>query len=241
MSGFGRFYEITLEATGTPDPQTGYLIGIHEIDQIVRLTLAPIIADQIQSDATTHPGSMLPHLFLASQQAMEIELSSIHWQLTPYYTIHMDSQSHQSDCVLVRQRFDFAAAHRLHTPTMSDQENANYFGKCNNLHGHGHNYQIEPCIQIPVHLLQSQSFQQQIEEIVNTVLIEPLDHRFLNVECPWFDQSLGGVIPSVENIARVCFEQLAPELANIADGIKLVSITAWETEKTSSIYPAHAL
>ncbi len=140
--------------------------------------------------------------------------------------------------VLTRERFEFAAAHRLHTDSMSDTQNAQFFGKCNNPNGHGHNYQIEPCVRIPIDLLKSKSYQHEIQSVVNAVLIEPLDHKFLNTDCPWFDQSANGVIPSIENIARVCYEQLAPEIAQLAKGIELVSMTAWETEKTSSIYPA---
>lgn len=34
----------------------------------------------------------------------------------------------------------FSAAHRLHTPRLSDEENVKLYGKCNHRHGHGHNY-----------------------------------------------------------------------------------------------------
>ena len=34
----------------------------------------------------------------------------------------------------------FSAAHRLHSPHLSDEENASLYGKCNHVNGHGHNY-----------------------------------------------------------------------------------------------------
>lgn len=34
----------------------------------------------------------------------------------------------------------FSAAHRLHSPSLSDEENEKLYGKCNNPNGHGHNY-----------------------------------------------------------------------------------------------------
>ena len=37
----------------------------------------------------------------------------------------------------------FEAAHRLHNPARTDDWNREVFGKCNNLHGHGHNYVLE--------------------------------------------------------------------------------------------------
>jgi 6-pyruvoyltetrahydropterin/6-carboxytetrahydropterin synthase len=41
------------------------------------------------------------------------------------------------------RRYLFSASHRLHSPEMSDAENVATYGKCNNPHGHGHNYALE--------------------------------------------------------------------------------------------------
>jgi 6-pyruvoyltetrahydropterin/6-carboxytetrahydropterin synthase len=41
------------------------------------------------------------------------------------------------------RRYLFSASHRLHSPEMSAQENLATYGKCNNPHGHGHNYTLE--------------------------------------------------------------------------------------------------
>jgi 6-pyruvoyltetrahydropterin/6-carboxytetrahydropterin synthase len=40
----------------------------------------------------------------------------------------------------------FHAAHRLHTAALSESENANLYGKCNNPRGHGHRYLTETTI-----------------------------------------------------------------------------------------------
>ena len=32
---------------------------------------------------------------------------------------------------------------RLHNPNLTAEENEEIFGKCNNPHGHGHNYSLE--------------------------------------------------------------------------------------------------
>lgn len=39
-----------------------------------------------------------------------------------------------------------SCAHRLHSPQLSDAENREIFGKCNNEFGHGHNYAFEAVI-----------------------------------------------------------------------------------------------
>ncbi len=46
----------------------------------------------------------------------------------------------------VKVKVFFEAAHRLHNPAQSDEWNRRVFGKCNNPHGHGHNYVIEAAV-----------------------------------------------------------------------------------------------
>jgi 6-pyruvoyltetrahydropterin/6-carboxytetrahydropterin synthase len=40
------------------------------------------------------------------------------------------------------RRYRFSASHRLHSEAFSAQENRTVYGKCNNPHGHGHNYTL---------------------------------------------------------------------------------------------------
>jgi 6-pyruvoyltetrahydropterin/6-carboxytetrahydropterin synthase len=48
------------------------------------------------------------------------------------------------------RRYRFSASHRLHSPEMSADENRVTYGKCNNPHGHGHNYTLEVTVSGPV-------------------------------------------------------------------------------------------
>ena len=48
------------------------------------------------------------------------------------------------------RRYMFSASHRLHSDAMSEQENVATYGKCNNPHGHGHNYALEVTVGGPV-------------------------------------------------------------------------------------------
>ena len=45
--------------------------------------------------------------------------------------------------VFVTRRETLSAAHRLHCVHLSDEENQELYGPCNNIHAHGHNYVIE--------------------------------------------------------------------------------------------------
>jgi 6-pyruvoyltetrahydropterin/6-carboxytetrahydropterin synthase len=44
------------------------------------------------------------------------------------------------------RRYHLSASHRLHSDTYSEAENRAVYGKCNNPHGHGHNYVVEVTI-----------------------------------------------------------------------------------------------
>jgi len=48
------------------------------------------------------------------------------------------------------RRYWFSASHRLHSAEMSAEQNQAVYGKCNNPHGHGHNYSLEVTVSGPV-------------------------------------------------------------------------------------------
>jgi 6-pyruvoyltetrahydropterin/6-carboxytetrahydropterin synthase len=45
--------------------------------------------------------------------------------------------------ILLTRKIEFSASHLYHNPSLSAEENRRIFGKCNNPHGHGHNYTLE--------------------------------------------------------------------------------------------------
>jgi 6-pyruvoyltetrahydropterin/6-carboxytetrahydropterin synthase len=44
--------------------------------------------------------------------------------------------------VEVTQAFRFSAAHRMHNPRLSEEENRRLYGRCNHPSGHGHTYRL---------------------------------------------------------------------------------------------------
>jgi 6-pyruvoyltetrahydropterin/6-carboxytetrahydropterin synthase len=48
------------------------------------------------------------------------------------------------------RRYRLSASHRLHSDTYTADENKAVYGKCNNPHGHGHNYIVEVTVGGPV-------------------------------------------------------------------------------------------
>ena len=235
MAGLGRHYVFDVVCVGEPEPDTGYLINIKDVDRATRSSVVPRVARAIEEEPTTDPASMMPELAKSLDETLPCALESLRWWLTPTFCVEI----HMSDtnAVLMRQRFDFAAAHRLHVPSLSDEENRATFGKCNNPSGHGHNYQVEPVVAVRLDHEGPPFSLAHLEELTDQHVIERFDHTHLNEDTEEFGPA--GDNPSVEHIAGVCYRLLAPEIESASGGrATLKSITVWETDRTSCTYPA---
>lgn len=229
MRGLGRYYELTVTCRGVPDERTGYFMNIKRIDAAARELALPIIADCAGvADRASQLGELLAAVIVRLNAALDDSVIDVALRLTPTLAIAME----QSDMSQVRiaQQYDFAAAHRLHVPTMSDADNVATFGKCNNPAGHGHNYRLEVTVLTPVDADGAAPHVEQLDAIVNANTIEHLDHKNLDVDVPQF----ADMNTSVENIARVIYEMLGPAIADA--GLKLDEIKVWETAKTVCSY-----
>jgi 6-pyruvoyltetrahydropterin/6-carboxytetrahydropterin synthase len=240
MNGLGRYFEVNVLCGGQPDPVTGYLINIKQIDDCVRRTVIPRIADACERRPCTDPATLLPELLASLGAALGErggQLVALRWMLTPYYSVEMAIAD--ATIILLRQKFDFAASHRLHVDSLSDDENRALFGKCNNPGGHGHNYQFEPCIALGLDSSGRPTFTLgQLEQIAQEALVQRFDHKHLNLDTTEFCTQRGGVNPTVENIARIFYEILAAALRNAGAAAELRSVTVWETDRTCATYPA---
>jgi 6-pyruvoyltetrahydropterin/6-carboxytetrahydropterin synthase len=169
----------------------------------------PFVTELIRANAFGGGAGAAEGAFKMLRDAFRsVEVESARWFLTPFLAYEV----RRSELPMVRlsQRFEFSASHRLHNPRFSDEENRRKFGKCNNPHGHGHNYEV----------------QVTMERIVSRTVIDRFDHKNLNVETEEFRD----LIPSVENIAMVIFRMLKPQFER--QRARLASVTVWETPKT---------
>lgn len=236
MSGLGRYYELDVTCIGNPDPQTGYLIDIRQIDRVVRGSVVPIIAEACTLAPHTHPARLLPSLIATlTDSHIRSIVKAVRWRLTPYHSVEMDVS--RTNRVVMRQKFDFAAAHRLHVPDLGDEINRTIFGRCNNPNGHGHNYQVEVAVAVAIDDQTPTPTAAQIEQLVDAIILNPFDHKHLNLDTSEFAPE-SGLNPSVENIARVFFDRLSGPLTDALQGAELASITVWETDRTWCTFPA---
>jgi 6-pyruvoyltetrahydropterin/6-carboxytetrahydropterin synthase len=111
--------------------------------------------------------------------------------------------------IYVTRRAEFAASHYYHNPKFSAEENRRIFGKCNNPHGHGHNYTVEVTVEGEVDPATGMVMDlKELKKILEKEVLDLMDHRFLNKEVPPFETK----IPTTENIAIEIWKLLAPKL-----------------------------
>ena len=102
------------------------------------------------------------------------------------------------------RRYMFSASHRLHSKALSDDENARTYGKCNNPHGHGHNYmlevtvsgQVQPATGMVCNLVDLDGF-------VREEILERFDLQNLNTLPEFTD-----LVPTTESLSTVIYEIL---------------------------------
>lgn len=235
-AGLPRFYEFEVRCIGRADPVTGYLVDIKIVDAAVNSTVAPLLTRACADQPGVDPSSLLPQMATALGGALPAELASLRWRVTPYYSVEVESS--RPNTVLLRQKFDFAASHRLNVSSLSEAQNRELFGKCNNAAGHGHNYQVEPCIAVELGQPADRAFSlADLERITDDAIVRRFDHKHLNTDTREFSEN-GGVNPSVENIAAVFYRILSDAIKAQPKKAELRSLTVCETDRTSSTFPA---
>lgn len=234
MVGIGTHYELVIRCTGELEKTGSYMLDIKSIDVAARTEVVPHVERACRSAPLRSPASVIAEVMGPLNDALDGRLASLAWKLSPRYSVEI--QMPDTAHAILRQKFDFAASHRLHVPTLSGDENLRLFGKCNWANGHGHNYQFEPAVRVPVNAPGSTFTLQDLERIADETIVQRYDHRHLNMDTAEFGPS--GVNPSVENIAHVFYTLLEKAIAASGKNAALASVTVWETDRTSSTFPA---
>ena len=95
------------------------------------------------------------------------------------------------------RRYRFSASHRLATPALSDEENRQLYGKCNNPFGHGHDYVLDVTVEGTPDKNGLVVERHALDQVVRSRVLDQLDHRNLNVDVP----AMANVVPTTENLA----------------------------------------
>lgn len=107
----------------------------------------------------------------------------------------------------LNRRYRFSASHRLHSDRMSDAENRAIYGKCNNPHGHGHNYVLEVTVSGQVDQNGMVCNLVDLDQCVQSNVVTRFDLENLNMQAEF-----SATVPTTENLCTVVFNLLNQEI-----------------------------
>ena len=128
------------------------------------------------------------------------------------------------------RRYRFCASHRLHSDSLTETENQETYGKCNNPYGHGHNYVLDVTVSGRLDPVTGQVVSLgALDRLVDECILREMDHRNLNEEVPEFAK----LVPTSENLAVVIERRLKGEWEDrfTASGPRLDNVSLLETRR----------
>lgn len=132
--------------------------------------------------------------------------------------------------IAITRKEHFNAAHRLHNKHWNEEKNKEIFGKCNNPNYHGHNYDLE--VTVIGYINEDTGYvidTKILSNIIKKKVLEPFDHKNLNLDVPFFKDTN----PTVENIAVVIYNEIIKDISNDLE----LKIKLYETPRNFVEYP----
>jgi 6-pyruvoyltetrahydropterin/6-carboxytetrahydropterin synthase len=135
----------------------------------------------------------------------------------------------ESPRAYLSRRYHLSASHRLHVDSLTAEQNRAAYGKCNNPHGHGHNYTVEVTLAGPVDPATGMVCDlAALDSFAQANLLGPFDHMNLNTLAPFRDR-----VPTTENFTV--------EIARIFQNFPDAELTRVRVEETGNNSFEHTL
>uniref|UniRef100_A0A8C4N659 6-pyruvoyl tetrahydrobiopterin synthase n=1 Tax=Eptatretus burgeri TaxID=7764 RepID=A0A8C4N659_EPTBU len=113
-------------------------------------------------------------------------------------------------------------------PKLSDEENLQLYGKCNNPNGHGHNYTVEISAYGKIHPVTGMVVNlTDLKKYIEEAIMQPLDHKNIDKDVPFFKET----VSTMENMALFIWKGLEQLLPGI-----LYEVKVHETENNVVVY-----
>jgi len=232
--GHGHNYRCAASVVGALAPASGMVVDVKALDAALGDVLAPLDHRFLNLDWAPLDGRQPTTEVLAGLLRGQLAARVADWpvrveSLRIYETDELWAEAQEDAMVTLTRVYGFSAAHRLHEPGLSDEENAALFGKCNRPHGHGHDYRLEVSVGGSVDPRTGMVVDLAcLDEAVRARVLDRWDHRHLNLETEEFR----ALNPTSENVVRVAWRLLAPHVAPA----RLVRLVLWETPKSAFEY-----
>ncbi|WP_047980868.1 6-carboxytetrahydropterin synthase [Ornithinibacillus contaminans] len=226
LNGHGHDYKLEVMVKGELNDESGIVVNTVDIKDLV----GGLIEEELDGKYLNreHPYFVknIPTtenivMYLWDKVAPQLEDCTLH-RLRLHENSYLFSEKGEGKLVNLTRKYHFSAAHRLHSDKLSDEENLALFGKCNNPHGHGHNYYLDVTVTGEPDSTTGMIVDLgQLDETVEAIILKKFDHKHLNLDVEEF----AGLNPTSEVVAKVIYDMLAPHINN------LYKVGLWETEK----------
>lgn len=219
-TGRGHDYLCELTVGGMIDPQTGMVVNIKDIDAVLKSHVVGLLHGKLLDQdvpelrgALPTPETLVRFIWNRCARALPLESRLARVTLWSTPTLKCELSTVPTDLELpmltITQTYDFSASHRLHSLTLSNEENAEIFGKCNWENGHGHNYEVEVTLAgEPDPETGLLADWEKLDRAVDETVLKPYDHKHLNYDTEDFRQ----LNPTSENLTKVVWDNLSRRL-----------------------------
>jgi len=225
----GHNYDVRVTVAGPVDSRTGMVVNIKDIDALMKQHIEEPLDHHhynIEVPALRDRWPTLESLtpFIWNEMKSRVSGCELH-EVQVFENEDFYAEYRGGKMVYLTRIYRFCAAHRLHNPRLSDEENRRIFGKCNNPHGHGHNYTLEVTVAGQPDpktdcLIDIVAFDNALQEKV----IDRFDHVHLNLDTEEFRE----LNPSSENMVKVFWGLLE----DCFQPAHLYRLRLWETSKS---------
>ncbi|HEY0566028.1 MAG TPA: 6-carboxytetrahydropterin synthase [Terriglobales bacterium] len=239
LQGHGHNYVIEVTVSGDVDPRTGFVMDLQDLKRVINeCILEPFdhrhLNKEVPEFQTLVPTTenlavvswrrLAPHI-KGTARLFRVRMYETADIFADYYGADEPSADDAGDDAKAHSEFNrryrFSASHRLHNPALSEEENKRAYGKCNNPHGHGHNYVVEVTVSGAVDPETGMVCNlADLDGFMHRELIDGFDESNLN-EHPLFR----GAIPTTEAVCQKIFE-------HVDDGFKHAKLERVRVEET---------
>ncbi|MDA1190877.1 MAG: 6-carboxytetrahydropterin synthase [Candidatus Poribacteria bacterium] len=234
----GHNWTLHVAVVGELDPSNGMVVNIKDIDDLLKRKIVaqldhkclpldhPYFAEWLP---TTENIALFIWNELADDLPPECRLDRVKIIEGADFWSETRGEETENDMptVYLSKAYEFSASHRLHEPSLSDAENLDLFGKCNNPNGHGHNYRVEVTVAGELDRRSGMITDLgSLDALVGKEVLERFDYKFINQDVPEFRD----LNPTSENVVQFIYETLAPHFAKSPE--RLHRVRLYETHKS---------
>ncbi len=227
----GHNYVLEAAIEGEPDPETGMVVNIKVLDDLLDERIVAHLDRKSLNDEIPHFAERVPCLEnllpyvrdRIGELPIGTRLTGIRLAETPDFYAESTLRNGAWNMTLTRL-YEFAASHRLYSPNLSEDRNAELYGKCANPTGHGHNYKVEITVDgEPDPVTGMMVDLEALDRAVHERVVDRYDHHNLDTDLPEFQ----GKITTSEVVAAEIWKALEGRLP-----AKLRRVRLYETDRS---------